>query len=370
MKYFFLFLLLITISSCSIFEDGGKKASLDEMIGQMIMVGFRGYEVNEESLIIQHIKKYHIGGVILFDYDVELGIPERNIKNPSQVAHLTKKLQSASDSTLLIAVDQEGGRVVRLKERHGFPPTYSAEYLGIKNDPDFTYQAALDIGLTLQSVNINLNLAPVIDVNINPANPAIGSLERSFSEDPEKVGVHAKAFVQGLRSANVISCLKHYPGHGSAFNDSHYGLTEITETWSEVELYPYTFLIEQNLVDMIMTGHLFHADFDQEHPATLSYYTITSMLRNDLGYDGVIISDDMNMQAITDFYGLEEAVYLALQSGIDIILYANNMVYHPEIGEVIHNLIRSYVEDGLIDRSRIESSFTRIINLKNRLTPR
>lgn len=367
MKPEFLIILLFLLAvNTFCYAAEAVDTELEVMIGQMIMVGFRGFELDSESKIISQIRDYHLGGVILFDYDVQLGIPERNIKNPEQVFALVSELRKASKIPLFVAIDQEGGRVARLKERHGFPATHSAEYLGAKNDHTFTYQASRDIAALLDSMKINLNLAPVVDVNINPDNPAIGRLARSFSSDPVTVGLHAASFIDGQRAEGVLSCIKHFPGHGSAFNDSHYGLTDISETWTDRELDPYRYLIEKDKVDMIMTGHLFHHGLDSEHPATLSQRTLSGLLREGLGYDGIIISDDMNMQAITDHYGLEEAVLLALQAGVDILLYANNMEYDPDIAEKLHNYIKKLVDEGKIARERIAESYERIMKLKAR----
>jgi beta-N-acetylhexosaminidase len=362
-------LTVLSLIICSLWcaERIETDVELDIMVGQMLMIGFRGMEVNEESLIVQQIKEFHLGGIILFDYDVELGIAERNIENRSQLAELTSQLQSFSLIPLFIAVDQEGGRVARLKERHGFPNFYSAGELGRRNDLSLTHETAAKIAETLQKVNINLNLAPVVDLNTNPENPAIGRLERSFSSRPDSVAFQAEAFIDGLQAGGVLSCIKHFPGHGSAFNDSHYGLTDITNTWSEAELFPYEYLSEKENVRMIMTGHLFHSGFDEEHPATLSHNILNGILREELGFDGVIISDDMNMQAITDYYGMEEAVLLALQAGVDIILFANNMQYDPLISEKLHNYIINLVKDGIISRERISESYERIMRVKEML---
>ena len=354
-------LLMIVMISCCLAEV----SELDIMIGQMIMVGFRGMESNDENMISELIRKYHIGGIILFDYDVELKVAERNISSMKQVKKLTEQLQNAATIPLFIAIDQEGGRVARLKEKHGFPATLSAAALGELNDIGVTFKTGLEIGRTLQGAGINLNLAPVVDVNFNPDNPAIGRLDRSFSADPERVGRQAEAFIKGMREYNVLSCSKHFPGHGSAYNDSHYGMTDITSTWSEEELIPYRYLIQNAGIEMIMTGHLFHAELDNHHPATLSSSFLEDILREKLGFDGVIISDDMNMQAITNYYGLEEAVLLALSAGVDILLYANNMQHDPEIAATLHTYIKFLVTEGKISEERIRGSYERIISLKS-----
>jgi beta-N-acetylhexosaminidase len=236
--------------------------------------------------------------------------------------------------------------------------------LGQQNDLELTKMAGKEIAQTLQDVGINVNLAPVVDVNINPDNPAIGRIGRSFSANPDSVSLHAEAFINGMNLHNIKSCIKHFPGHGSAFNDSHYGLTDITETWTEAELIPYRYLIEKDMVEMIMTGHLYHQGFDSEHPATLSANTLINKLRNELGFQGLIVSDDMNMQAITDYYGIEEAVLLAIEADVDILLYANNMQYDPDIAAMLHGYIRRLVTDGVITEERIRRSYERIMRVK------
>mgnify|MGYP006280442741 CR=1 FL=1 len=360
----------ILLIPCTWTPVKGQEASnpdLETMIGQMVMVGFRGLDFDPDSRLAEYVKKGMLGGVVLFDRDVAADKKVRNILNAKQVRSLVKGLQSRSSIPLFIAIDQEGGKVCRLKEERGFPPTYSAAELGKKADPDFTRAAAAKIGKTLAGLGINLDLAPVVDVNVNPENPAIGKLERSFSAEPQKVARQARAFVQGLHEQQVLSCLKHFPGHGSAWNDSHYGLTDITETWSRKELLPYKRLIAGGYSDAIMTGHLFNADLDAKLPATLSEPTIKGLLRRDMGYNGVVISDDMQMRAIRDHYELEETVLLAVRAGVDILLFGNNLEYDPRIAGKVNALLLKMVREGELERSRIAKSYERIMKLKSRL---
>src|SRR5690606_10098573 len=165
---------------------------------------------------------------------------------------------------------------------------------------------------TLAEAGINLNLAPVVDVNVNPDNPVIGQLERSFSGDPDVVTEQAKAFIEAHHEHGVLCTLKHFPGHGSSEADSHLGFVDVTNLWSRQELEPFRNLIDAGLADAIMTAHIFNANWDSEHPATLSRAVITGILREELGYDGVVITDDMQMGAIRDFYGFEAAVVMSV----------------------------------------------------------
>jgi beta-N-acetylhexosaminidase len=341
---------------------------LHTMAGQMIMCGFRGLHLGVDDPLHQAIAQGLCGGVILFDRDVQQRNDTRNICCPEQVRSLTRELQDLSPRPLLIAVDQEGGRVARLKPEHGFPPFPSAASLGQKGSVQATRRVGADMGHLLAGLGINLNLAPVVDVNTNPDNPAIGRLDRSFSAHPDRVAEQAAAFIQGQHESNILTCIKHFPGHGSAFNDSHLGLTDITKTWEQKELLPYRRLIQSQVCDTVMTGHLVHREVDPDHPASLSLAWTRDILRRDLGFDGVIITDDLQMKAITDHYSLEQTVRLALEAGADIILFGNNLRYDPRIAARANALIVDLVQEGKISRQRIESSYERITRLKQKLT--
>ncbi|BDQ35152.1 glycoside hydrolase family 3 protein [Pseudodesulfovibrio portus] len=338
-------------------------ADLDVMIGQMLMAGFRGYTAAPDSRIARDIRDHHLGGVVLFDYDVALGKAERNIRNPEQVKALNESLQSYAATPLFIGVDQEGGKVQRLKKASGFHETPSA--LAICTSGEFKVRmAAYMVGSTCAANGFNLDFAPVADVNVNPDSPAIGRLERSFSDDPEKVTRCAEIYMGELKRSGALSCLKHFPGHGSAGTDSHEGLTDVTDTWTEAELIPYRELIGRGLPTMIMTAHIFNANLDPKYPATLSHKVITGLLRDKLGYDGVVVTDDMTMGAITEFYGRDQAIRLAILAGADILLFGNNLAYDEEIVGKAHAAIRRMVDEGTIPQTRIEQSYQRIMKLK------
>jgi len=341
--------------------------SLDVKIGQMIMVGFRGLDVKDSSPVIRDIVERHIGGVILYDYDVPTNTPIRNIESPEQLKQLTAKLQAASDIPLLIAIDQEGGKVSRLKQSAGFAPTVSAQNLGSMNDLSLTYKHAAQIAKTLAELGINLNLAPVVDLNVNPDNPIIGRLGRSFSADAEIVTAHAVEFIKAHHEHGVLCALKHFPGHGSSTGDSHLGLTDITDTWSSKELIPYERLMAQDLADVIMTAHVYHGSLDPNFPATLSQPILGDLLRDQLFYDGVIISDCMQMQAITDHYGFETALQTAIDAGVDIILISNNSVFEEDAASRAIAIIKSLIKEGKITPQRINKSYRRIKKMKERL---
>jgi beta-N-acetylhexosaminidase len=343
---------------------GPSQVSLDAKIGQMLMVGFRGLAVDAQHPIVRDIHERQLGGVVLFDYDVLAASYTRNIASPEQVSDLVADLQSFAAIPLLVAIDQEGGVVNRLHERYGFPATFSHEALGLLNDPAATYEQAGAMARTLAGLGVNLNLAPVVDLNTNPQNPVIAAYERSFGADPQQVAGQAQAFIEAHHAEGVLCTLKHFPGHGSSTADSHEGFVDVTQTWSRNELAPYQTLIEAGLADAIMTAHVFHAQLDPVYPATLSQPIISGLLRGELGYDGVVISDDMQMEAIRAHYGFETAIQKTLEAGVDLIAIANNLVYEEDIAGRTIALIQGLVESGVIAEARIDASYQRIQRLK------
>jgi beta-N-acetylhexosaminidase len=349
------------------FSSSDEDESLDVMIGQMLLVGFRGFHVDDQHPIMKDIRDRYLGAVVLFDYDAKTQSFRRNIQSPEQVKKLIRTLQSAASTPLLIAIDHEGCTVCRLKEEYGFPPTVSAQHLGSKNDLDYTRQTAATMAQTLADVGINLNLAPVVDLNINPDNPIIGQRLRSFSADPDTVAVHALEFIKAHHDNGILCTLKHFPGHGSSARDSHHGLVDITNTWIETELQPYADIVSAGKADAVMTAHVFNRYLDAQFPATLSKTTITGILRRRLNYLGVVISDDMLMGAITTQYDLETSVFLALEAGVDILSFANNSVYEEGATARVTKLIKRMVEEGKISMGRIRQSYQRIQDLKKRL---
>ena len=362
-------LLLCLCTACARATPRASPPSpdIDTMIGQMLMVGFRGFDIHDTDVIARDIQDRHLGSVLLFDYDVARHSPERNITSPAQVKHLVTALQGYADIPLLVAIDQEGGRVARLKEKYGFPASQSAAQLGKHNNPAATQKAGAFTGKVLAEAGINWDLAPVVDVNTNPNCPVIGMLGRSFSSDPEIVAVQAAAFIEGLHSQGILSCLKHFPGHGNSRTDSHLGMTDVTATWSPEELIPYQRLIASGRCDAIMTAHIFNARLDPDFPATLSPKVLTGILRNQLGFTGVVLTDDMQMGAITDHYGFEQSITRAIKAGADILVFGNNLHYDPDITRKVSTTIKNLVANGTLSRARIRTSYDRIMRLKAKL---
>lgn len=341
--------------------------SLEEKVGQMILVGFRGSKIDANHQLIKDINNAKIGSIILFDYDVKLKSRKRNIINKSQVLDLTKRVQRESEIPLLITVDQEGGLVQRLKQRHGFSKVLSPQEIGKKNNLSLTYKESRKIAKDLESVGINLNFAPSADVNTNPNNPVIGKIKRSYSSDPKEVSRHVLEFIKSHHKRNIGTTIKHFPGHGSSKGDSHLGFVDVTETWSDIELIPFRDMIDLKQVDILMSAHIFNGSLDPYYPGTLSKNILNDLLREELKYDGVIISDDMNMSAITDHYGFERAIELAINAGIDILLFGNNLVYEKDIASKVQTTIKKLLSENRINIGQINNSFNRVMNLKKKL---
>jgi len=348
---------------CGCVHSSSPSPTLTDKVGQLVMVGFRGTEVDATSPVVRDLVQWNLGGVILFDEDVALSEPVRNVVSPEQLSTLTSRLQSFSSSPLLIAIDQEGGRVNRLKPSMGFPETQSHQRLG-EGSPDSTYEKTLPLATALRQAGINLNLGPVVDLSVRPDN-FIVKKERTFSADPRQVVLHATAYMRAHDEAGVLCALKHFPGHGSSKSDSHLGMADVTKTWSAAELEPYRELCAS--APVVMTAHVFQRNLDSEWPATLSKKIITGLLRDDMGYDGVVMSDDLAMHAIAGHYGFEAAVEHALNAGVDLLLVANNTDYDPDIVEKTVKTILELVRSGRVSEERVNEAFKRVSRLKDKI---
>ena len=339
--------------------ESEKEYTLDEDIGMMLLVGFRGQEVDsaKNPEIISALRDYHVGSVILFDYDVPTGTRGRNIKDDKQLIQLCNQLHSFNEY-LMIGIDQEGGYVSRLATRYGFPRFLSAKKSAAFGN-DSVRKTARRTALTLDRLGINLNFAPVADVDINPQCPVIGAIERSFSADPARVKECCSIWIEEQKRFGVVSCLKHFPGHGSAKGDTHKGLVDVTDTWQHSELEPYRGLDNSYL--MVMTAHVINRQLDPSGlPASLSP-KITSYLRDTLGYDGVIVTDDLAMGAIVQQYSFEKAVRMAVLAGADLLCLSNNGgTYDVNMVPRAVKVIKQMVADGEVSEERISQSANRV----------
>lgn len=335
-----------------------------QKIGQMLLFGFRGLDIQQCQDIIQYITNGQIGGIILFDRDLSTGSDIRNIESFKQVKQLNSDLQNLATIPLFIAIDQEGGKVQRLNPTKGFNAIPSASEIGQVNNTEFTANTYSKLAIDLNTLGFNMNFAPVADLNLNPENPIIGQKGRSYSAYPEETVKHCSIFIKEQSKRSIISVIKHFPGHGSSSADSHLGFVDVTDVWQSQELMPFRLLIESGLAEATMTAHIFNANFDTKHPATLSKTWITEILKKDLNFNGIIISDDMQMKAISSKYTDSQAIELAINAGVDILVYGNNLEYDADLPQKITDAFLNLLEQGKITEERINLSFNKIINLK------
>ncbi|MFZ6009293.1 MAG: glycoside hydrolase family 3 protein [Bacteroidota bacterium] len=353
--------MLALVVMTSVSTSAQTRDSLDIKIGQMILIGFPKADV--DPLVLDEIRKGKVGSIIVF----EKNIPAKN----SFVAlkKITWTYQQAAPIPLLISIDQEGGRVNRLKEKYGFPRSITAAAMAHSPSLDSVRFYGESTASTLAGLGINVNFAPVVDLASNPDNPIIAKFGRAFSANEDSVALMAKEFIKQHRKYGVLTALKHFPGHGSSKDDTHLGIADVTNTWEERELKPYKLLIDSGYVDGVMTSHIVNRKLDKDgNPGTLSYDVLNGILRNKLHFNGVVFSDDMQMHAITKHYGLEEAIKLAVNGGVDIMTFSNNIAGSDvRTVDKVHDVIRKMVETGEIKKERIDESFKRIMKLKKQL---
>lgn len=325
-----------------------QNMTLEQKVGQMFIVDASRYNSNIPT-----------GGVILF---------QNNLESIDQIIRLTDRIQESSEIPLFIGIDQEGGAINRLPMGTTMPGNMA---IGATGSNKYAYQTGKLIGNELSTLGINLNFAPVLDVNNNPLNPVIGI--RSFSSDPNLVGSLGTEYIKGLRKSRVIPAGKHFPGHGDTDIDSHFGLPQINhgiERLKKVELKPFQRVINRD-IEMIMTAHVTFPAIDnikvkskrngQEItiPATLSEKVLTDLLRDEMGFKGIVITDAFNMKAITDHFNEEQAVLKAIDAGADIVLKPLNV-------EGAYNRVLKEIKAGNISEERIDKSVIRIISLKSK----
>ena len=324
--------------------------TLRDHIGQLFMLGFTGTSVSRQLEV--YLSDLRPAGVILFS---------RNLENAAQMVDLTNRLQKlVGPDPMLIAIDQEGGRVSRLPQGFTiFPP---CEVFGRCNSYEMTYAAAAVTAAELRAVGINMNMAPVLDVNTNPDNPIIG--DRAFSQDPEQVAALGLAIIRGLQDLRVVACGKHFPGHGDTSQDSHLelpGVSASCERLEAVELPPFARAVTHGVASL-MTAHVVYPALDPHHPATLSRAILTDLLRRRFGFDGLVLTDDLEMRAIADHGGVEDAAVRALQAGADMLLICKEPAQQVAAMEAVLKA----VEADEIDRAQIEMSLARIKRTKQR----
>ncbi len=354
--FFGLLLTGITVSVCAQQRD-----SLDIKIGQMILIGFPKADV--DATVLKEISDGKVGSIIIF----EKNIPPRN--SFAALKKITWTYQNAAPIPLFICIDQEGGKVNRLKDKYGFPRSITAEAMGKANSLDSVRFYAEATASTLAGLGINVNFAPVVDLAAEPLNPIIYKHGRAFSNNQDSVALLAKEFIKQHRKYGVLTSLKHFPGHGSSKEDTHLGIADVTNYWTDRELQPYKILIDSGFADAVMTSHIVNRNLDKDgRPGTLSSEILGGILRQRLGFNGLVFTDDMQMHAIAKHYGLEEAIRLAINAGVDIMTFSNNITGSDQrTVDRVHQIIRSMVESGQISKERIDESFRRVMAVKSKM---
>jgi len=330
-----------------------KRSELEAKLAQMFFVGTPGTELAKSSE--QFLEEYQPGGVIYFAH---------NYESPALLAEMSDAIQSTRDRArnlpLFVGIDHEGGKVHRLKR----PFTHFPEpaMLGEIGSPKLAFMVAEVMARELRAVGVNLDFHPLCDIHTRANNPVIG--KRAFGSDDELVSRMASAMVRGFVANKVVACAKHFPGHGDTTVDSHLDLPKIEASWEQLlrrELKPFARVIKSR-VDMIMTAHILNSALDPIYPATLSFSTISGLLRKELRYGKLVITDDMTMQAVEKSFGEEDRIALAINAGCDILLYRTE-----EKGRQAMDIAFKFLQSGRITAEQVEASYARIKEVKDRM---
>ena len=328
-------------------------AALRRKIASPLIVGCRGETVGPNDWVVNAISEQGLGGVILFDRDQLTGA-RRNISSPQQVTSLVRTLQTVAEGRLIVSVDHEGGKTSGLTPADGFPATQSQAEIGAINS------WAEGIAQTLSSIGVTFNFAPVVDLNVNPSNPAIGQLGRSFSASTGVVVANATEEIRAHRTAELRTSLKHFPGIGSATGNTDFGVVDVSTTWRPAELEPFQRLIASGMADVVMVAHVLNRQLDPTRPASLSPAVVTDLLRGQLGWAGAVVSDDMQAVAISSRYGLAQSVTMAIDAGVDLLVFANQQTFDPNVVTETVDTIAELVHNGQMSEARIDQSVARV----------
>lgn len=337
-------------------------------LGQNIIIGFEGTHPNDPAVIevSRLIESGLIGGLIFFKY---------NIVSPTQAQNLTRHFRSLSaPQALILSVDQEGGRVERLNVSNGFKSHPSALQIATLKDVDQAKSEYKSMAEMVREAGFNLVFGPVVDHH-DEACPIIGQYKRAYGSSVSEITPYAEAFVESFRREGILTCLKHFPGHGSSCSDSHVGFVDVTSQWTEDELLPFKEMIRTRHTDMVMTAHVWHKDIDASHPASLSNTWINEILRSKLNYNGVVITDDLYMGAIMHYASLKDAVARSFLAGGDIALLSMNAAARlnsesltnetiPSIKSILNHLDHM-IDTGKLSLPLIEASVSRVLSLKS-----
>ncbi len=357
-----LFLLFLILPF--LFKNGiacAKDVSLDEKIGQMIIIGFLGDNIKDKNFkkVRSEIKKGNISGVIYF---------KRNISSRDNLIKMNQSLLKSSKTTPFIAIDNEGGLVQRFDFDENNDPYKSPSAKEVsKLNNDEARKEYQKMAKTLNSLGFNYNFAPCVDLDIEKES-IISQKQRSYGSDYKTVSNYSRIFIEEMNKENIITSLKHFPGHGSTKSDTHKGFADSTDTFLKDEIMPYYDLSDLNKLNSVMVSHIFNSNFDKTYPASLSKETINDLIINSIGFKGVIISDDYDMRAIRDSYELETIVEKAIGAGVNILLFSNNLdFYDKNLVKKYKKIVKKGVKKGTINLQDIDNSYLKIMELKNNL---
>lgn len=345
--------------------------TLRQKIAQLFIVGFNGSTLSKSTDIYRCIENNGIGGVLLFSKSADGKASPKNLITKNQIQHLNHEIRLLCHKTIgiepLISLDYEGGSVDRLADIEGVKPSLSARQMAQLAEEKLD-TILHDMAALLRELGFNLNFAPVVDLELVLDKGVIGPLHRSFGSDSKFVTHMAERFCEIFNQYRIGTCFKHFPGHGSAIDDTHFGFVDVTEHYLPSELFPYRQL--KNMADKpitVMTAHVINRHLEPEEiPASFSYNILNNVLRNELSYGGVIISDDLQMKAISEYYSIQESMILAINAGCDMLIVANQLGYYAP--EDLIDMLEEAVSNGQLSEIRIESSFQRIQHLKSQLT--
>ncbi|GHA14961.1 hypothetical protein GCM10007989_07110 [Devosia pacifica] len=337
--------------------------TLEQMAGQMVLVGFEGDAASDSSVqaLSSEIAAGRLGGVMYL---------KRNVASLDAVAEMNAAFRSSASPVPFITLDQEGGAVERLTEDVGFREIPNARSVAQSRTPAEAQSLYADMAEQIAAVGFNVNFGPVADLDLNPDNQIIARYGRAFAADAETVTAYNAAFINAHHAAGILTALKHFPGHGSSTADSHEGFVDITDSWQEAELEPYRQLISAGYNDFVMIGHLYHEEYSggvSGLPSSLSPVWITDVLRDQLGFDGVVISDDLEMGAIREHFSLENTVIQAVRAGMDVLLFSNTAAYDPNLAARVRGILLDEAERDPAFANRIRESYQRITALKSML---
>jgi beta-N-acetylhexosaminidase len=371
MKYTIVILSIALIAGCTPFEKEGihpapmpstkpsdkiakqiNNMSLSEKIGQLLIVGVEGYEIDENAKIM--IEEEKIGGIILL---------ERNIENAKQLLSLNNSLKSLNSSNaipLFISVDEEGGSVSRMPIEFKKLPTNRE--IGLLNDKKLCFEVGKLIAEEIKAFGYNMNFAPVLDINSNSQNTVIG--DRAFGENADIVSDLGVSTMNGIKSGGVVSVIKHFPGHGDTLVDSHVDLPVVNydiDRLNAMELIPFKKSINEG-ADAVMVAHILMNKLDSEHPASMSKAVATDLLREEMGFNGLVVTDDMTMGAIIKNYDIGQAAVMAINAGVDIIMVCHGYDNQSKVINALQNAVRT----GEVSEDRLNESLKRILKLKQK----